>query len=314
MQAIKLPITKANILLEDELIGRDKGLQEANIEEEVSASKGDIVGKDKSTVRRWRLPPHIIGDPATKIVGANPQYERKNIRLIFLDHRAEQMGFTPLYLTQIVVPYLDAIISIQGVIDQITGNRSSEVRILGISYGSVNVDVTGGIKETVELLMDTLVPWRRENKRKLADLELSDRELELKKKRSEIELAKSNLKLENKQAEVEAQNAEAERTKLLAEARKLEAETRQQEIANQKSQLELLQLTLDMLKKTAPNLPEEQRLFYAMRLIDPTRVIATSPLELVSVQVVESERKPQPDGTEPGKHPDQPTSEPDDKE
>lgn len=45
-----------------------------------------------------------------------------------------------------------------------------------------------------------------------------------------------------------------------------------------------MQMTRELLSQAAPNLPEEERLLYALKLGDPTRLIAGSPLELIRVQ------------------------------
>ena len=174
---------------------------------------------------------------------------------------------------------------------EIWGEHGEDVRILGISQGSVTVDLTGGIRDSIELVRDSVVPWRRAHQRTLAEKELAEKELALKLKRVEVAEAKAAVERADGAAENEAKRTEAEAEKTRAEAEKLRAEAltvhaqaRQMELANHRSELELMGLALEMVKKIKPDLSEAELLLYAMKLVDPVRVIATSPLELVDAQ------------------------------
>lgn len=240
----------------------------------------------------------------------------ENLHLVLTDSQSPIGGFLPDYLATAVLPYISALIQIHHVIDEIHGRSPADIKILGIRYGSVSVDLTGGIRDTVELLLDTVVSWRRENKKKLADLELAEKETELRKKKVEVEQARAALPREAKQAEEAAERTAAETLKLEAEAQKVEAEARllneqaqKQQLDNQKIQLEIMQLTLEMITRIAPDLPEEKRLLYAIKMVDPVRLIATSPLEIVEAKMVADE-KGSPAEAEAS---DKPESEPTDK-
>lgn len=247
---------------------------------------------------------HTGSGIVTVIAEENNSIRTNSEQLTLVDQNiVTTWGFTLNYLNTVVIPYIDAFLQVQHILDEIKEREPTDIRILGIRYGSVTIDVTAGVRETIEIVLDMIVPWRRKNQRMLAELEVSEKEIDLKKKRHEIAIAKSTLRLETKQAEIENIKAEAEHLKLLAETRKIEAETRQQELANQKTQIEVLHLTLETISKTAPNLTDEQRLYYAMKLVDPTRLIATSPLELVNVQVMGDGKEPQKDSTEHGDYP-----------
>lgn len=214
-------------------------------------------------------------------------------RLVIEEEGAEETreGFSTNYLAKTVLPYVEALIEIQRVMDEIRGVSGNEVKVLGISQGSVTVDLTGGIRDSIELVRDMVVPWRRENQRKLAERALAEKELGLTQKRVEVAAAKAAVKRADGEAESEGKRTEAEAEKLRAEAGKLraealtvEAQARQVALANQQTELELVGLALEMVRKIKPDVGEAELLMYAMKMVDPVRVIARSPLALVDAQ------------------------------
>lgn len=171
--------------------------------------------------------------------------DSSDLRLVIEDVVSLNHRHTPDYLANIILPYLKGFIQIQGIIDEIRGFTSSPAEILAIRKGSVAVDITGGIRDTVELVLDNIVPWRRENHKKLKQAEAEQKEAEAQKAQATVEI---------------------ETDKAKAEAELLRAQAEQQKLENQKSQLEIMKLTIDMLNQVAPNLTEERRLLYAMKL------------------------------------------------
>jgi seryl-tRNA synthetase len=173
------------------------------------------------------------------------------------------------------MPYLAALTDIQHVVDEIHGRPPTDIKILAIQYGSVTADITGGIRDTVELILDLVVRWRRENKKRLADLEAAQKEVEIKQKEIEVEQARVAMDSDAEQAADKARLAKAQADEL--------------ELKNQQLQLELMKLTLEIVEQVKPDLPGEQKLLYAMKMVDSTRLIAMSPLELVDVEEIEAE-------------------------
>ena len=190
---------------------------------------------------------------------------------LFLEDRHNlASAFSPAYLSTTVMPYLEAVTNIQHVIDEIHGRPPTAINILAVRHGSIAVDITGGIRDTVELILDTVVPWRRENYRTFKQLETAQKEVEIQQKEVEIEQAKAKLVAEAEEA--------------IHKARLVQAQVQKQELENQKMQIEIMRLALEMVGDVKPGLSQEERLLFAMKMLDPTRLIATSPLEIIGLE------------------------------
>lgn len=66
------------------------------------------------------------------------------------------------------------------------------------------------------------------------------------------------------------------------------AQAEEQELKNQEMQLKMMQLALDMVEKVNPEMSAEQKMLYAVKIIDPTSLIAMSPLEITEIVVSEA--------------------------
>jgi hypothetical protein len=205
---------------------------------------------------------------ATKMFRASLTLINPQLRLSLSTNNLKTYGFSINYLSKYILPYINAISELNSVIDEINGRSPTNIEILAIRKGSVTVDITGGIRDTFELIFDNIVPWRRENHKKLKQAEAEQKEADAKKAHATIE---------------------GETEKIEAEAELLRAQVEKQKLENQKTQLEIMKLTIDMLKQIAPNLTEERRLLYAMKLYDPVKLIALSPLELTDVKNIEGD-------------------------
>lgn len=219
-------------------------------------------------------------------------------RLFLSDATNPENGFALDAITKIILPYLDSLFQIQHTLDTLAERLPSDLRILGIYQGSVTVDVTGGIRDTAELIRDEVTPWRRRVAKELAELAVKEKEIELKQKEIELNKAKATLKQDKAQAELERVQLEAAAAKTAAEAQKISAEAQllqmqaaQQALSNQKIQLELATIMLNLLEQKAPNLGEEKRLLFAMQMMGPIQLIATSPLVLDAFAEVGSTQK-----------------------
>lgn len=169
-------------------------------------------------------------------------------------------GPTPDYLGGTITPYVRAVAQIQGVIDRLTGQEGGEVRIAAMTRGSLDISFDGAAR-AIEVLLDTIVPWRRENAKTIAKL-------------NEQEKQATVLKIQA-EAEAESENAAA---KAREEVRKLQLE-------NEKLQVELhekrIDLALKVIDKLNPELPQAQKIGYVIQLLEPIKVITESPLQLV---------------------------------
>lgn len=185
---------------------------------------------------------------------------------------SKESGFSFRTLTQTLGPYLLSIEQLQHVIDKLNGRSPTDIRILAIRYGSISVDVTGGIRDTIELILNNIVPWRREHYKKMKELEVTQKGVEIKQKEVEIEQIKASVESEMIQAN--------------DKARLVQAQAQKQELENQKMQLEIIKLALEVAKQVRPNIPEEQHMLYAMRMLGPVDLLAKSPLEIVDLKTI----------------------------
>lgn len=177
---------------------------------------------------------------------------------------------TPLFMKDIVFPYIESIIEIQKIIDEANKRKTSPIEIISIKKGSLNVELSGG-KEAVDLIKEATSKWRKEHAEKMAELEREQKAVEI--QRSEGELRELNAKTSKELGESE---------KLLAEAELIKAQAEKQRIENQKAELELFrakfELITEMINKAAPNLSESERLMFGSRLLKYLDTIIASPL------------------------------------
>jgi len=209
-------------------------------------------------------PAIYIRDKAIAVFPSPEQYE-----LLDSLHRKS----TPGYLTDTLGPYLAAIAEIQNIINEIQGKEHREVVIESIvqqSPISVSLD---GASQAVQVVTDTVVPWRRKHAQEMARLATLEKQAEIESKKAEV--------LE-KRARAAKDRAEAGR--LVAEAAKQREEAERMKLENEKLRVELhratIQLALDILAQVAPNLPETEKIAYTVRLLAPLDTIVSSELEI----------------------------------
>jgi hypothetical protein len=180
---------------------------------------------------------------------------------------------TPRYLETHINPYLNAINDLQHIIDEIKGRRPTTIRIKSVSQASpISVNLNGA-QEAIQLIKDTIVPWRRKHVEKMARL------LE-KEKQAEI----GNIKADILEKRARAARDDAESEKITAEAAKQREETERMKLENEKLRLELhrakLQLTLDILAQISSNLSETEKIDFVVKLLPSLDVLAFSELEM----------------------------------
>lgn len=192
---------------------------------------------------------------------------------------SENQRLTSHYLTTTVGPYLEAVSAIQHIINEMHGNEMREVIVRTITYASpINVSLEGAAEAT-ELVRDLIVPWRREHAHQMAHLE----------QREKTALIESY--------EAEAAESQARAQRELTEANKVEAETslartraevERMNLENEKLRLEIqeakIRLALNVLDRLTPQLSDEQRISYAIQLLEPLGVLTSSPLQLALVE------------------------------
>jgi uncharacterized protein with HEPN domain len=182
---------------------------------------------------------------------------------------------TSTYLDVSLVPYLKAIARIQCIINEIEGNTHKEVIIRSITQRNpINVSLEGASK-AIQEVKDSVVPWRRQHQKELANLQEQEKKVEIGIKEAEI--------LER---QAKAAKDQAEAGKISAEAAKQHEETEKLRLENEKLKIELhraqIQLALEVLAQVAPNLSETERIAYVVKLLPPLNVVVSSDLEIDS--------------------------------
>ena len=123
-----------------------------------------------------------------------------------------------------------------------------------------------GVSEAIEIVKESIVPWRRKHADVLARLSEQEKNLEIELKKAEI--------LEKR---AHAQKARDEAAQAREEAEKLKLE-------NDKLMLELrrskIDLALEILKNIAPNLSEAEKLDYVVRLLPPIDTLLSSEVQI----------------------------------
>lgn len=173
---------------------------------------------------------------------------------------------TPEYLSEHLMPYLNALAGMQHTCDKLMGHTSHEVVIRFISQQSPVSISLQGVSDAVNAVLDVVVPWRREYAKQLAELKLKELEAEIKKKKKEAD-------------EIASRSA-----KQRAEAANIEADTETKKIDGQKTELELdiarYRLAREIVATMRPDLTEAEQMAYIAEMMPDVKVLTTSEIEI----------------------------------
>lgn len=179
---------------------------------------------------------------------------------------AQTQQLTPKYLTENLAPYLNAIGNIQNIIDSIRERSLRNVIITAITQNSPISVSLDGAAETIQLIKESVVPWRKAHAESMARLVEQE-------KQTEIEV---------KKAEVLEKRAHAEKDRVDAAKQREEAE--KIKLENEKLRLDLqrakIQLALDILTQIAPALQEKERIDYLVKLLPSLDIVIFNNLEV----------------------------------
>jgi len=165
------------------------------------------------------------------------------------------------YLIRVVYPYIQSIAELQQLIDQIH-NRPSKIVIKSIQQNSpVSVSLDGA-SDAIQLIKETVVPWRRKHAETMANL-LEQEKL------AEIEL---------KRAEVLEKRAVAAKERELTDKLKVENEKLRAETSLQQAKV---QLATEMIKVISMNFDETEKERLITKLSPVLDVLALGRLEMV---------------------------------
>ena len=202
-------------------------------------------------------------------IGELEEEENERTRLI-LD---KENILTPEYLENIVSPFIVALANLQKLIDSIKGRNGRRVVVRSITYYSpINVSLEG-MAEAVTVVRDTVVGWRRDHDKKLAELAEKEKATEIERQKAEL------LKIR-----AEAAKDRAEAGRIRAEATRQLGEAERQNLDNERLRFELqrdkVNYTLELLQRIAPNLLETEKITYVMKLLPILETINSSPLQI----------------------------------
>ena len=179
------------------------------------------------------------------------------------------------YLESVVSPFIVALTDLQKFIDAIKGRKDNIVIVRAITYYSpVSVSLEG-VADAATVVRDSVVGWRREHSKKLAQLVENEKATEIERQKAEL------LKLR-----AEAAKNREEVKKIQAEAKILLEEAERQRIENERLRFELqrdkVNFALDLLKKMAPNLTETEKITELMKLLPILETLESSSLQMLS--------------------------------
>ena len=123
--------------------------------------------------------------------------------------------------------------------------------------------------EAINAIKEDIIPWRRKNAQKIAELKQQELAADIKKKQAETLEIK-------KQSSRDDEKAEAEIAKMKEEAEQMRLENDRRRFELQKEKLEL---ALEIVSKMQPNLPMAEKYAYAMQLLPSINTLATSDIE-----------------------------------
>jgi hypothetical protein len=174
-------------------------------------------------------------------------------------------ALTPEYLANSITPYINAVIDLQHIIDEIKKRKPSDINIKEIKRNSPISVSLDGAGEAIQIIKETIVPWRRKHAETMARL---------------LEQEKS-VEIEAKKAEVLEKRAIAAREREETDKVKLENEKLRAEISLQKAKV---QLALDILSIISSNLNQTEREIYIQKLLPIIDTLALGKIELLGRQ------------------------------
>jgi tetratricopeptide (TPR) repeat protein len=180
---------------------------------------------------------------------------------------------TPQILGEQVVPYLQAIVDLQRIIDQVQGNPFIQPRIVSLTQSFPVGVVLEGAAKAYTAVREHIIPWRRDHQQQLAELEIAERRHAIATQEAEI----MERRAKAQQTRAEADKARAETDKIREEAEKLRIEI---EKARHELNLSKVEKALELLKRFSPDLPENERLGHLPKMYQVIDTIGESRLSI----------------------------------
>nr|WP_281721345.1 hypothetical protein [Nitrosomonas nitrosa] len=190
---------------------------------------------------------------------------------------------TPFTLSAHIVPYLSATIELQNILSALQDKTPSSLpEIRAITHNSPIGIQMDGVGDAINVVRDSVVPWRRKNARRMAELAEMEKRREIKRVEAEIiDLRTRTLqtKIDNriKKEELEQKKLETDRMRLESEQLRIEIDRQRLELERQK-----IELALSIVDRFSHNLSETERITYITKLLNPLGLLTDTPLHLSS--------------------------------
>lgn len=183
----------------------------------------------------------------------------------------------PQHLSTMVDPYLRTLTTIQHLIDEIEGKSPTRIEVLAITHDLPAIASVKGIHRAVEIINQTVVPWKKESAESMAQFLLKEKETAVRKAETEVLearawLAEDKLEEEQLRTEVAIQRAEVEALRWQNEHQRL------------KLQHKKIDLALDFILQVNPDLSTQETIAYVVRLLPDLDHLIASPLQVCTAR------------------------------
>jgi hypothetical protein len=179
---------------------------------------------------------------------------------------------TPHFFQTALAPYLNALSELQTILNKLRAKQPNEIVIREITYNSSFSISLEGATEAVDVVRQTIVPWRRQHVETMVGLSEQKKQINIERTRVEALFQRA-----------QASQERVEQESLLAEAKSLALDSERKRLENDQHRIELnrlkTQMALDIITQFAPDLPEIDRVQYITRLLPRLEILVTSSLE-----------------------------------
>ena len=124
-----------------------------------------------------------------------------------------------------------------------------------------------GVSEATKTIQELVIPWRREHAKKIAKLERLEKLAKIKALNADISVKEASLEQES----FEKENLDLERRRLENDKLRLEVEESR------------INLALKIIDRLNLKIPDEQRIMYVMKLLEPLGILTSSNLNLAEI-------------------------------
>lgn len=203
----------------------------------------------------------------SKLVIVNEKPKDKKLETIIVNDTSRDYipTLTPEYVATTIVSYINAIIDLQHFIERINGQEPSNIKITEIKRNSPISVSLDGASEAIQIIKETIVPWRRKHAEMMAQLIEQEKLIEIEAKKAEV--------LE-KRAIAAKEREQTDKIKLENQKLRLELELNQAKV----------QLGLEILSAISKNLDEYEKEIYIRELLPIIEILAAGKIDLLDKQ------------------------------